>query len=103
MKIFWPETDTDMSLEDLAKSGAVVSSAGVALMITFVIVLLVFPVNKNCADDDDGKCSYQSTAPMQLQSVVQPSFLAISLLTISAGVLLLRFSRWRERKNANHK
>ncbi len=68
MKIFWPETDTDMSLEDLAKSGAVVSSVGVALMITFVIVLLVFPVNKNCADDDDGKCSYQSTAPMQLQS-----------------------------------
>jgi hypothetical protein len=101
MKIFWPETDTDMSLEDLAKAGAVVSSAGVALMITFVIVLLVFPVNKNC-DDDDGKCSYQSTAPLQLQSVVQPSFLAISLLTISAGVLLLRFSRWRERKNANH-
>ena len=100
MKNFWPESDTDMSLEDLAKSGAVVSSAGVALMITFVIVLLVFPVNKNC--DDDGKCSYQSTAPMQLQSVVQPSFLAISLLTISAGVLLLRFSRWRERKNANH-
>jgi hypothetical protein len=102
MKIFWPETDTEMSLEDLAKSGAIVSSAGVALMITFVIVLLVFPVNKNCADDDVGKCSYQSTAPMQLQSVVQPSFLAISLLTISAGVLLLRFSRWRERKNANH-
>jgi hypothetical protein len=29
---------------------------------------------------------------------VQPSFLAITLLTISAGVLMLRFSRWRERQ-----
>lgn len=85
-----------MSLEGLAKSGAVVSSAGVALMITFVIVLLVFPVNKKC--DEDGKCYYQSTAPMQLQSIVQPSFLAVSLLTIAAGVLVLRFSRWREKR-----
>ena len=85
-----------MILEGLAKSGAVVSSAGVALMITFVIVLLVFPVNKKC--DDDGKCYYQSTAPSQLQSVVQPSFLAVSLLTIAAGVLVLRFSRWREKR-----
>lgn len=90
-----------MSTEVLAKSGAIVSSAGVALMITFVVVLLVFPVIKNC--DQDGKCSYRSTAPVQLQSIVEPSFLAISLLTISAGVLVLRFSRWRERKQASNK
>jgi hypothetical protein len=90
-----------MSLEALAKSGALVSSAGVALMVTFVVVLLVFPVIKNC--DQDGKCSYRSTAPGQLQSIVQPSFLAISLLTISAGVLVLRLSRWRERKRATSK
>jgi hypothetical protein len=90
-----------MSLEALAKSGALVSSAGVALMVTFVVVLLVFPVIKNC--DQDGKCSYRSTAPGQLQSIVQPSFLAISLLTISAGVLVLRLSRWRERKQATSK
>jgi ascorbate-specific PTS system EIIC-type component UlaA len=85
-----------MSLEALAKSGAVVSSAGVALMVVFVVVLLAFPVIKKC--DEDGKCSYQSTAPVLLQSIVQPSFLAITLLTISAGVLMLRFSRWRERQ-----
>jgi Zn-dependent protease with chaperone function len=85
-----------MSLEALAKSGAVVSSAGVALMVAFVVVLLAFPVIKKC--DEDGKCSYQSTAPALLQSIVQPSFLAITLLTISAGVLMLRFSRWRERQ-----
>jgi len=34
---------------------------------------------------------------------VQPSFLAISLLTISAGVLVLRFSRWWEKKHATNK
>jgi hypothetical protein len=88
-----------MSLEILAKSGAIASSAGVALMVTFVVVLLVFPVIKNC--DQDGKCSYRSTAPKLLQSIVQPSFLAISLLIISAGVLVLRFSRWWERKKTS--
>jgi hypothetical protein len=89
-----------MSLETLAKSGAIVSSTGVALM-----VLLAFPVIKNCGESE--KCSYHSTAPGELQSIVQPSFLAISLITISAGVLILRFSRWleskkSEKKNTNH-
>ena len=85
----------------LAKSGALISSAGVALMITFAAVLLVFPVIKNC--DQDGNCSYRSTAPPQLQSIVQPGFLAISLLVISAGVVALRFGRWQERNQANNK
>ena len=87
-----------MSLETLAKSGAIVSSAGVALMVVFVIALLAFPVIKNCSESE--KCSYHSTAPGQLQSIVQPSFLAISLITISAGVLILRFSRWLESKKS---
>ncbi len=89
-----------MSLETLARSGAIVSSAGVALMVVFVVVLLGFPVIKNCAESD--KCSYQSTAPGELQSIVQPSFLAISLITISAGVLILRFSRWLESKKSEN-
>jgi uncharacterized membrane protein YidH (DUF202 family) len=87
-----------MSLETLAKSGAIVSSAGVALMVVFVVALLAFPVIKNCSESE--KCSYHSTAPGQLQSIVQPSFLAISLITISAGVLILRFSRWLENKKS---
>ena len=87
-----------MSLETLAKSGAIVSSAGVALMVVFVVALLAFPVIKNCSESE--KCSYHSTAPGQLQSIVQPSFLAISLITISAGVLILRFSRWLESKKS---
>src|SRR5215510_10360257 len=97
MNTFWSILKQEMSLEGLAKSGAILSSAGVALMIAFVLVLLIFPVNKKC--DEVGKCSYQSTAPIQLQSIVQPSFLAVSLMTIAAGVLVLRFSRWREKRN----
>ena len=89
-----------MRLEALAKSGAIVSSVGVSLMVVFVIALLSFPVIKNCNDSD--KCSYRSTAPGVLQSVVQPSFLAISLITISAGVVILRFSRWLESKKSKN-
>ena len=50
-----------MSLETLARAGAIVSSAGVALMVIFVVTLLAFPVIKNCGESE--KCSYQSTAP----------------------------------------
>jgi uncharacterized membrane protein YidH (DUF202 family) len=89
-----------ISLETLAKSGAIVSSTGVALMVVFVIVLLSFPVIKNCNEHE--KCSYSSTAPGELQSVVQPSFLAISLITISAGIMILRFSRWLENKRTEN-
>ena len=90
-----------MSLAALAKSGAVVSSVGVALMIILMVVLLAFPVVKNC--DGVQKCYYQSTAPRELQSVVQPGFLAISLMTISVGVLVMRFSRWLESKKKEKK
>jgi hypothetical protein len=89
-----------MSLETLARSGAIVSSAGVALMVIFVVALLAFPVIKNCGESE--KCTYQSTAPGELQPIVQPSFLAISLITISAGVLVLRFSRWLEGKKSEN-
>ncbi len=81
-----------MSTLILAKSGAIVSSIGVTLLVIFAVILLAFPVIKNCPGDQ--KCSYHSTAPGVLQSIVQPSFLAISLITISAGVLILRLGRW---------
>ncbi len=90
-----------MSLEALARSGAVVSSAGVALMIVLMVVLLAFPVVKNC--DGAQKCYYQSTAPTELQPVVQPGFLAISLMTISVGVLTLRFSIWLGSKKSQER
>jgi hypothetical protein len=90
-----------MSLESLAKSGAIISSAGVALMVVFMVTLLAFPVIKNC--DGGQKCSYRSTAPGGLQSVVQPGFLAVSLMTISVGVLILRFSRRLVSKKSERK
>ena len=89
-----------MLLIILAKSGAIVSSAGVALMVIFVTTLLAFPVLKNCVTED--KCSYHSTAPGALQSVVQPSFLAISLISISAGILMLRLGSWLESKKGDN-
>lgn len=85
-----------MSLEVVAKSGAIVSSAGVALFVAFVAVLLAFPVDKECVGEE--KCTYTSAAPAQLAAIVQPGFLAVSLLIIAAGVLMVRFSRWKSDK-----
>jgi hypothetical protein len=85
-----------LSLDVLAKSGAIVSSAGVALLVAFVSVLLAFPVTKECGGG--GKCSYSSAAPALLAAVVQPGFLAISLMIIAAGVFMVRFSRWKSDK-----
>lgn len=92
------QTKSCLSSEELlAKTGAIVSSAGIALFIAFVAVLLIFPVLKEC--NSDGKdCIYSSTAPGPFQAVVQPGYLAGSLLTIAAGVFLVRFGRWRGSK-----
>lgn len=84
------------SLEVLTKSGAIVSSAGVALLVVFVVVLLAFPVIKECEGEE--KCSYTSTAPEQLAAIVQPGFLAASLMIIAAGVFMVRFGRWKNDK-----
>jgi len=85
-----------LSLEVLTKSGAIVSSAGVALLVAFVVVLLAFPVIKECEGEE--KCSYTSTAPEQLAAIVQPGFLAASLMIIAAGVFMVRFGRWKSDK-----
>lgn len=94
------------ALEILAKSGAIVSAAGVALLVAFVLVLLVFPVTKTCvgggADGSSDKttCKYESSAPAQLQPIFNQGFFALSLLVIAAGILMIRYSRWRESKAA---
>jgi hypothetical protein len=80
----------------MTKSGAIVSSAGVALLIAFVVVLLAFPVNKEC--DVGERCTYTSTAPEQLAAIVQPAYLAVSLMVIAAGVFMVRFGRWKSDK-----
>ncbi len=85
-----------MSLEVLAKSGAIVSSTGVALLVAFIVVLLAFPVNKECEGGE--RCTYTSTAPEQLAAIVQPAYLAASLMIIAAGVFMVRFGRWKSNK-----
>ena len=62
-----------------------------------MVVLLAFPVIKECEGGEE-RCSYTSTAPEQLAAIVQPGFLAITLLIIAAGVFMVRFSRWRNDK-----
>jgi hypothetical protein len=82
----------------LAKSGAIVSSVGVALFVAFVGVLLAFPVIKECANRDQTDCTFSTTAPEPFRGVIQPGYLAASLLVIAAGVFMVRFSRWRDKK-----
>ncbi|HEX2014735.1 MAG TPA: hypothetical protein VLA68_05870 [Nitrososphaera sp.] len=86
-----------MYLEGLAKSGAIVSAAGVTLLVAFVAILLIFPVVKECPNDGNS-CAYTSTAPEPFKSIVQPGYLALALLVIAGGVFIVRFSRWREPK-----
>jgi len=88
-----------LRLEVLAKSGAVVSSAGIGLLIVFVVTLLAYPVIKECEGND--KCSYTSMAPEQLKAVIQPTFLAVSFMIIAGGVLMVRLSRWKVQKEGN--
>ena len=87
-------------LEFVVKSGAILSTAGIGLFIAFVTVLLVFPVVKSC-DTKETNCTYSSSAPEPFRSIVQPAYLALSLLVIAAGVFMVRFGRWRESKKTS--
>jgi phosphotransferase system glucose/maltose/N-acetylglucosamine-specific IIC component len=82
-------------LEILVKVGAITSTAGVAMLVAFVGVLLAFPVIKECEGEN---CTFESTAPEQLRSIINPGFLAASLLIIAAGIVMMRYSRWKESK-----
>ena len=65
-------------------------------MIAFVVVLLAFPVNKKCEAGET--CSYISTAPEPLAAIIQPTYLAVTLMIIAAGVFMVRFGRWKSDK-----
>jgi len=74
----------------LPKTGAIISTAGIAMFIAFVLVLLIFPVIKKCASISPVNCSYLSSAPAYLQPLFSPGFLAISLIVIAIGILMIR-------------
>ena len=70
----------------IIKLGAVISTVGVIMIISFGLTLLLFPVTKIC----DDKCDYILAAPDLLKRIVNPLFLFASLILISLGVFLIR-------------
>ena len=78
--------NTILRYRRMIKLGAVISTVGVIMLILFGLILLLFPVTKNC----EITCAYILDAPDFLKQVISPLFLFISLILISSGVLLIR-------------
>lgn len=78
--------DTSLIYRRMIKLGALISTAGVAMLILFGLILLLFPVTKICEEN----CNYLSSAPDYLRQMINPLFLFISLILISSGVFLIR-------------
>lgn len=76
----------------LIKAGAIFSSAGTILLSLLISILLIFPVVKNCPNQE--QCDYYTTAPEPLNYFITPMFVTVDLLVIAAGVLCMRFARW---------
>ncbi len=72
--------------DHVIKSGAIISTIGVIMLIIFGMILLIFPVIKIC----EKHCIFVSTAPKYLKQLINPLFLFISLILISLGVFLIR-------------
>jgi hypothetical protein len=86
-----------LSLQIIVRSGAVLSCIGTALLITFIVILIAFPILKECQNLDE-KCEFISTAPEPLKSLINPIFLSASLLIIASGVAIIRFGTWYQYK-----
>ena len=88
-----------INIDYIIKFGAVISIIGTLIMIILVSVILIFPVQKNCIDNEID-CKFTSTAPGILSSIVNPLTLVTALLTISAGLLIFRFAtRYKLKKS----
>ncbi len=86
-----------MNIKILIKLGGLVSSAGVIMLILFLITIMVFPVQKSC--DIENKCRYFSTAYSPFKEIVNPIYFSISLSIIASGILMLRVGRKYEYKD----
>ena len=73
------------------------SCIGTALLITFIVILIAFPVLKECQNLHE-RCEFISTAPEPLKSLINPIFLSTSLLIIASGVAIIRFGTWYQYK-----
>lgn len=78
--------NTTTRYRHMIKLGAVISTIGVIMLILFGLILLLFPVTKVC----EKTCNYILDAPNFLRQVINPLFLFITLILISAGVFLIR-------------
>lgn len=78
--------DTSLRYRRMIKLGALISTAGVSMLILFGLILLLFPVTKICEEN----CNYLSSAPDYLRQMINPLFLFISLILISSGVFFIR-------------
>ena len=86
-----------MELQKIEKSGAIFSTVGLALLITFIIVLLAFPIIKQCHRPTE-KCEFYSSAPNSVTFIVKPIFLATALIIIAIGISTTRFAVWYQYK-----
>jgi len=77
---------TSLRYRRMIKLGALISTAGVIMLILFGLILLLFPVTKICEEN----CNYLSSAPEFLRQLINPLFLFISLILISLGVFFIR-------------
>jgi hypothetical protein len=81
-----------LRLDILIRAGAIFSSVGTILLALLILVLLTFPVVKNCPNQEE--CNYFSTAPKPLNYFVTPIFVTVDLFVIATGVLFMRLVRW---------
>lgn len=79
----------------IIKLGAVVSTAGIVMLILFGLILLLFPVTKIC----EKTCIYLSSAPDYFRQLITPLFLFISLILISIGVFFIRIGNRKLYRN----
>jgi len=79
------------SSSKLIRSGGIISTIGVSMLILLSVTLLLFPVAKICTKE----CIYLSSAPSFIKQFIHPLFLFFSLILISIGVFLIRFGNWK--------
>ncbi|MFL6380290.1 MAG: hypothetical protein ACJ72S_03230 [Nitrososphaeraceae archaeon] len=82
-----------MEVKSIEKSGAILSTVGLALLIAFIIVLLAFPIVKQCQRSSQ-QCKFYSAGPDYVRFIVRPIFLATALIMIAIGVGTTRFAIW---------
>src|SRR5919198_3613128 len=70
-----------MRRDILVGAGAIFSSVGTILLALLILALLIFPVVKNCPNQEE--CDYSSTAPEPLNYFVTPIFVTADLFVIA--------------------